>query len=153
MQRRTLVLTGVGALLGACAAPATRHSRESAVKVVTEAELAFAKTMADRDHSAFLNFVSDEAIFMNGGRPLRGRAAIGEHWKKYYADASPPFSWRPDLVEVVESGVLAQSTGPVAAPSGAVVARYYSTWRLEADGRWRVVFDDGYDVCDCAKSP
>jgi ketosteroid isomerase-like protein len=153
MQRRTLVLTGLGALLSACVSPAKCPSRENAVKVLTEAELAFAKTMADRDHSAFLSFVSDEAIFLNGGRPLRGRAAIGEHWKKYFVDASPPFSWRPDLVEVVESGVLAQSTGPVAAPNGKVVARFYSTWRLEADWQWRVVFDDGYDLCECPKSP
>jgi len=51
-------------------------------------------------------------------------------------------------VVVLASGTLAQSVGPVSNPGGKVVARFYSTWRLESDGRWRVVFDDGYDVCE-----
>jgi hypothetical protein len=34
-------------------------------------------------------------------------------------------------------------------PAGAVFARFYSVWRLEGPGVWRIVFDDGYKVCDC----
>jgi hypothetical protein len=34
-------------------------------------------------------------------------------------------------------------------PTGKVFARFYSVWRLEAPGVWRIVFDDGYTVCDC----
>lgn len=120
---------------------------------VTAAELLFAKTMADRDHSAFLGFIAEDAVFLNGGEPLRGKAAIGEYWKRFYSGPTAPFSWKPDRVEVVESGGPAQSIGPVEAPGGEVVGRFYSTWRLEPDGAWRVVFDDGYDVCDCASTP
>jgi ketosteroid isomerase-like protein len=36
-------------------------------------------------------------------------------------------------------------------PEGKVVARFTSIWRLEPDGAWRVVFDRGNEVCDCAK--
>ena len=61
-----------------------------------------------------------------------------------------PFSWKPDLVEVLDSGTLAESIGSVSAPDGTVVARFYSTWRREAGCTWRVVFDNGYDMCDCA---
>ena len=120
-------------------------------ETVRRTELAFAKSMADRDHAAFAAFVSSEAVFLNGGKPLRGKAAVLAHWKRFFETPAAPFSWRPDLVEVLDSGTLAQSIGPVAAPDGTVVARFYSTWRLEADGAWRIVFDDGYDVCECAK--
>jgi ketosteroid isomerase-like protein len=149
LPRRLALATGLAALSGGCATVAARPGRDELVRQVTAAETAFARTMADRDHVAFLGYVAEEAVFLNGGKPLRGRAAIGEHWKRFYAGPTPPFSWAPDLVEVLESGTLAQSIGPVAAPGGKVVARFYSTWRLDADGRWRVVFDNGYDVCDC----
>jgi ketosteroid isomerase-like protein len=51
------------------------------------------------------------------------------------------------MVEVSGSGTLAQTIGPVFNPDGRLVARFYSTWRREEDGAWRIVFDNGYDVC------
>lgn len=147
LDRRFAMASGLAALSAGCAAVNTRPPREELIRQATAAEIAFAKTMVDRDHAAFLGFVAEDAVFLNDGKPLRGRAAVGEHWKRFYSGATPPFTWQPDLVEV--SGDLAQSIGPVAAPSGKVVSRFYSTWRLEPDGRWRVVFDDGYNVCDC----
>ena len=122
-------------------------SRENDIAEVTAAEIAFAGTMVARNHDAFLGFISEEAIFLNGGKPLRGKAEIGAYWKRFYSGATAPFTWKPDLVESLPSGNLAQSVGPVAAPNGQVVARFYSTWRREVDGKWRVIFDDGYDVC------
>ena len=47
----------------------------------------------------------------------------------------------------------APGEGPVSLPDGKLVARYASTWRREADGRWKVVIDNGHDVCDCTKKP
>ncbi len=106
-------------------------------------EIAFAKTMEDRDLDAFLSFVSPEAIFFNGNEPLRGRNAIAEAWAPYFEGATAPFSWHPDVVEVLESGQLALSSGPVRGPSGEVAGRFNSIWRKDADGQWRVVFDKG----------
>lgn len=150
MNRRMLVLLAPLAMMTGCAhSPALR----TLIEEVTATELAFAKAMADRDHAAFLGYVAEDAVFLNGGKPLRGKAAIGESWKRFFSSAQAPFTWRPDLVEVNATGTLAQSVGPVAAPDGTVVSRFYSTWRREPDGRWRVVFDDGYDVCHCNAKP
>lgn len=118
---------------------------------VTAAEVAFAKTMADRDHAAFASFISEEAVFISGGKPVRGKPAITADWKQFYVSPRAPFSWKPDLVEVLPSGTLAYSTGPVSNPDGKVFARFNSIWRLEAPGVWRVVFDSGSDVCNCPK--
>ena len=106
-------------------------------------EIAFAKTMADRDFDAFLTFISPEAIFFDGPAPLRGREAIGAGWRAFFEGAKAPFSWEPDLVEVLESGELGLSSGPVRSPSGEVIGRFNSIWRKETDGQWRVVFDKG----------
>jgi uncharacterized protein (TIGR02246 family) len=134
--------------LGGCAAGgAPAGDRDLWVRQVTDAETAFARSMADRDLAAFAAFVADDAVFLNGGKPLRGKAAVVAHWRRFFEGPQAPFSWKPDLVEVLETGQLAQSIGPVSAPDGRNVARFYSTWRREPDGRWRVVLDNGYELC------
>jgi ketosteroid isomerase-like protein len=134
-------------LLAGCASAVPGDRREE----VRATELAFARSMAERDFTAFAALIADEAVFLNGGKPLRGKAAVLEHWKRFFAASAAPFSWRPDLVEVLPSGQLAHSEGPVSAPDGRVFARFYSTWRRSADGAWRIVFDNGHEVCDCPK--
>lgn len=106
-------------------------------------EIAFAKTMADRDFDAFLTFLSPEAVFFNGNEALRGREAIAAAWAPFFEGPAAPFSWHPDVVQVLESGGLALTSGPVRDPTGAEVGRFNSIWRRDADGEWRVVFDKG----------
>ena len=149
MKRRDALTTGLATISAGCAGVGAPVSREDLVAQVTATETAFARTMADRDHAAFLGFIADDAVFLNGGQPLRGKAAIGEHWSRFYQGPKAPFSWKPDLVEVIGSGTLAQSIGPVSSPDGKVFARFYSTWRREGDGRWRIVLDNGYELGDC----
>jgi len=132
--------------LSVCAATADEPAEPPAdtpAAQVQAREIAFARTMADRDFEAFLTFISPEAIFFDGPAPLRGRDAIGAGWRAFFEGAEAPFSWHPDLVEVLESGHLALSSGPVHAPTGEVIGRFNSIWRREADGQWRVVFDKG----------
>jgi uncharacterized protein (TIGR02246 family) len=150
MRRRNLLAAGLATVSAGCTALRPPLDRDAAVRQVSAAETAFAQTLARRDHAAFLGFVAEDAVFLNGGQPLRGKAAIGAHWQRFYTGPTAPFSWRPERVEVAGSGLLAQSTGPVFTPDGKLIAHFYSTWRLDADGQWRVVFDDGYDVCEGA---
>jgi ketosteroid isomerase-like protein len=136
--------------LGGCTS-ATPPDHAQLVAQVTAAEVAFAKTMADRDFAVFRTYIAEDAVFIGKTSQLRGRAAVEEGWKELYAESVAPFAWKPELVEVNDAGTLAISTGPISRPDGRVLAHYYSTWRRDTDGRWRVVFDNGYDVCDCAK--
>ncbi len=114
---------------------------------VANVERAFAATMKARDHAAFAGFLSEEAVFSGGGKTLQGKQAVAEDWKKFYAKPDAPFSWEPDEVDVLASGTLARTSGPVYAPDGKLIARFNSIWRLEAPGTWRVVFDGGTEVC------
>lgn len=117
----------------------------SARDQVFAAERAFARTMQDRDLAAFTRHLSKDAIFYGRGVD-RGPAAVTASWKAFFDGPAPPFSWEPTSVEVVDSGTLALSTGPVRAPDGRQISTFNSVWRLEADGVWRVVFDKG---CQC----
>ena len=140
-------------LLAACSAPAGKPDLVQLKQQVTDTERAFAKSMADRDHAAFTSFLAEETLFYNSKGPLRGKQVVAEAWKPFYAEPQAPFSWEPAQVEVLESGTLAISTGPVRDPQGKVIASFNSIWRLEAPGRWRIIFDKGCDdACDC-KAP
>ena len=129
-----------------------QQDRDSLARQVRESERAFAATMAARDLRAFGAFVSDEALFY-GRTVLRGRDSVVAGWARFFQGAAAPFSWEPASVEVLDSGTLALSSGPVRDSSGKVVGTFNSIWRLESDGRWRVLFDKGCDVCNCAPAP
>jgi ketosteroid isomerase-like protein len=106
-------------------------------------EIAFARTMAERDFESFLTFISPEAVFFGEGESLRGREAIARAWEPYFEGPDAPFSWHPDVVEVLDSGRLALTSGSVLAASGEPLGRFNSVWRKDADDQWRVVFDRG----------
>ena len=107
----------------------------------------FAKTMADRDSVAFAAHVSPEALFFSRDAVLRGRPAVVAGWRRFFEGPAAPFSWEPEQVEVLDSGGLAISTGPVRDPSGEPIGSFQSIWRRDADGRWRVIFDKGCPPC------
>ncbi|MDH3205784.1 MAG: DUF4440 domain-containing protein [Gemmatimonadota bacterium] len=132
------------ALVAMSMAPSAAQGQvnESAAEVEAR-EIAFAKAFADRDLEAFLSFVSPEAVFFNGNNPSRGHEAIAQLWAPNFDGADAPFSWHPDVIEVLESGHLALSSGPVRAASGEEGGRFTSIWRKDSDGQWRVVFDKG----------
>ena len=131
-------------ILGLCSCSRTSHETvTSAASVVEAREVAFAKTMEDRDFDAFLSFVSPEAVFFNGNEPLRGHDAITQAWAPFFENEAAPFSWQPDVIEVLESGRLALSSGCVRGASGEILGRFNSIWRKDRDGQWRIIFDKG----------
>jgi len=138
----------VAVLALSCAAPLGAETNADLKEQVRQTELAFAKTMADRDHAAFASFLADETVFF-GRSVLRGKQAVADSWKRFYEGKQAPFSWAPDAVEVLDSGTLALSSGPVWDPAGTRVGTFTSTWRREKDGRWKIVFDKGCPPCEC----
>ena len=131
----------------------TVFSEEPVIKdsrtTVEETERAFADTMAQRDFEKFKTFISEEAVFFSGTTPLRGRQQIADAWEGFFKDPPAPFSWEPEHVEVLDSGTLAWSTGPVYDADGKQVATFNSVWQLDASKQWRIIFDKGNDVCNC----
>ena len=143
------MLAGCATTQSPAAGPAAAADRGALERAVRDTESAFARTMADRDHAAFTRFLSAETVFFAGSRALRGRDAVASAWKPFYEGPAAPFSWAPETVEVLDSGQLALSSGPVHDPAGKRIATFTSIWRQEAPGVWRIVFDKG---CACTEA-
>jgi ketosteroid isomerase-like protein len=149
MNRRTL-LTLVAAAPFAATFRTNGQSGRPLTEVVADRERSFAGAMAARDLTAFGSHISPEAVFFSnadGTQVLRGKTAIVDGWKRLFEGPTAPFSWSPETAQVLDSGTLAMTTGPVRDGKGQVTGRFSSVWRLDADGKWRVIFDRG---CSCA---
>ncbi|MEO8019052.1 MAG: DUF4440 domain-containing protein [Pseudomonadota bacterium] len=148
MKIRVLMCLG---LLNVVAIPSmARESLAELTEQVRATEIAFAKTLADRDAKAFTRMIAPDAIWL-AAAPLRGPGEVLASWQKYFDAAKAPFSWAPELIEVQQGGRLALSTGPVNNAEGKRIGTYTSIWRREKSGEWRLIFDRGCPACDCGK--
>jgi ketosteroid isomerase-like protein len=136
-------------LLTAAATCTAADDLATLTEQVRATEVAFAKTLADRDVQAFRSMIAPDVIWL-AGKTLRGPDQVVTNWQKFFDAPQPPFSWAPELVEVQEGGKLALSTGPVLDPAGKRVGTFTSIWRREPSGAWKIIFDRGCPVCDCA---
>jgi ketosteroid isomerase-like protein len=144
MSRLLVALPMLVLMLAACSEqPAPLATGDTARAQVEATERHFARTMAERDLAAFGQLVAEEAVFFSGPEPLQGREQVVEWWSRFFRDPQAPFSWEPDRIEVLASGTLALSTGPVHDPKGNLTGRFVSIWRQEAPGSWKIVFDRG----------
>ena len=143
-----LILPTAASLVLYCAAPAAAQT--SLTEQVRSAEVAFARSMADRDAAAFASLIADEAVFFGNQSVMRGKDEVVEGWKRFFDGPSAPFSWKPAEVEVLASGTLGMTSGPVFDPQGRRIGTFNSIWQRQADGSWKVIFDKGCPPCDCA---
>ena len=112
-------------------------------------EIGFSKSVETQDRDTFASFIDPDARFV-GGKVDRGREVITEAWAIFFTGDLPSIKWRPQIVEVLESGDLALSRGPYRiidkdenGDATEAWGTYNSVWRLDADGEWLVVFDAG----------
>ena len=112
-------------------------------------EIGFSKSVEVQDHELFRSFVDPDARFANAS-VLRGNEAIVDAWATFFVEDSPRIKWRPQFVEVLESGDLALTRGPYRIvdknEKGELTeswGTFNSVWRINADGEWLVVFDAG----------
>lgn len=112
-------------------------------------EVAFSRAAEDRDLAAFVSFLDADARFVGTG-VLRGPDEIAAAWQVFFEDDGPEIRWRPQFVEVLESGDLALTRGPyrvlAKGPNGEVVEEwgtFNSVWRKDADDTWRIILDAG----------
>lgn len=116
---------------------------EAPDQILGAVESAFAATMADRDLNAFVGFLDPETVFFAGPTELRGAEAVKKAWAPFFQGEAAPFSWRPEVVSVLDSGSLGLSSGPVLDPEGNRIGTFNSIWRLDPDGAWKIIFDRG----------
>lgn len=154
-MRLSLAITLLAAALAlgqGASPPANALAEGDTGRLATElaaAEEAFARTMAERDHAAFVTYLAAEAVFFGRRGEIRGSEAVAAAWKPLFDGPEAPFSWRPESATVLDSGSLGLTSGPVLAPDGRRVGTFNTVWRRGADGSWKVVFDRGCPECEC----
>lgn len=131
--------------------PATVPALDKAECEVWERELGFARSVAMHDAAAFAEHVHPQAAFNSGApQPLRGREAIVAAWSDIIAGRGLKLSWYPERVTIGGPGDVAWSSGPALfedlAPDTKQrwsIGKFHSVWHRDADGTWRVLFDQG----------
>jgi ketosteroid isomerase-like protein len=151
MTKRLMFLAAVSIAILSLAPAHAQRVGASPADEVRAAETAFAKSMADRNIAAFTALLADEAVFFGGKGVARGKAAVVADWKRFFDGPAAPFSWAPAEVEVLPSGSLGFTSGPVYDPKGQRIGTFNSVWQRQTDGSWKVVFDKGCPPCECAK--
>lgn len=114
-------------------------------------ELSFARSVAEHDAAAFAAHLHAQAAFGAGRpQPTRGREAIAAEWADLVAGKRLRLRWYPQRVTVGGVGDVAWSTGPAlyqrlepGAQPRYLLGQYQSVWHRDADGVWRILFDDG----------
>jgi ketosteroid isomerase-like protein len=118
------------------------------VRTLREADLALARTVEESDRAAFGASLADDACFLGGGEPSKGRAAVLAGWSSFFEKEGPRLRWQPELAEMARSADLGYTIGRWESETrdadGRTVkseGRYVTVWRKEADGRFRVAAD------------
>ncbi|MFT3896715.1 MAG: DUF4440 domain-containing protein [Thermomonas sp.] len=116
-------------------------------------ELAFARSVAEHDTAAFKGIVAEGAVFgAKRPNPRRGRDAVAAAWSGLIAGKELRLSWYPRMVAIGGEADIAYSSGPALyedlAPDTKqrfLIGAFQSIWHRDADGTWRVLFDDGIE--------
>jgi ketosteroid isomerase-like protein len=113
-------------------------------QTLVEMERAFAKAAAAKGtRDAFLEFLADDGVVFQPG-PVNG--------KKFWSERQPRkglLSWEPVFADVSRAGDLGYTTGPWEfrpnGPADQPVAfgQYFTIWKKQRDGSWKVVLDRG----------
>lgn len=117
-------------------------SRAEAIASLIEAERAFAQSAAELGtRDAFLAYLADDAVL------FRPRALNGKRWLSDQPPTPGLLSWKPLYADIAASGDLGFTMGPwvYGREPGDSAARgyYFSVWRKQTDGVWKVVIDHG----------
>jgi len=130
------------------AAPMVSQEKKSAVESIVEAERAFARTSVKKGiRDSFIEFFAEDGINFQP-HPTATREAFS----KRQATPSPiVLDWHPITADVSRAGDLGYTTGPYTLTDSQAnkllkQGYYFSLWKKQSDGNWKVVLDCGIDT-------
>ena len=120
-------------------------------KELRKMEAAFEQATLDHGLNGFMSFFADDGVvLMPDIGPVKGREAIRK--TKVAGFARPGFSlrWKPEYADIAASGDLGYTYGPYTmmfiGSDGKKVTRtgrYFTIWKKQKDGSWKVMLDNG----------
>lgn len=135
------------ALLTASAVSASApHSTDPAQQILA-AEAAELAAWEAGDIEAIMNAYAEDAVVMPGGSVVPDRKSLQELFLAFLEDPGFTLTFRSDPPLLAASGEIGVSVGTYAVsfthPESREIVRHTGrhlmTWRLQADGQWRVI--------------
>ena len=133
---------------GAMPRSATQKGGDGALAATQDADAMFAEAGSTRSGpgEAFASWVAADGLFPGSTDGLRGVAMVHASFNQW--PNGTVLLWGPTRSAGYAAGGLAFTVGEAVrknADTGAVLAKtkYFTVWRLDADGRWRWIFDLG----------
>lgn len=113
---------------------------------IIDTEKKFAKLLKEKGmHDAFIAFADDEAVLMRNNNLIIGKDAID---KRYRNLNSKNLEWKPDFVEVSNSGDFAYTYGKYNFKYKDSLGNdqidtgiFHTVWKRQDDGSWKFVWD------------
>jgi ketosteroid isomerase-like protein len=137
-MRRFVLAASFCVLCAACA------KGSASPRSLMDRDAAFCRAVAERGISGFREFVSPAVVTMPPGGPFQSNR---EQWEKMWDDVlggGVSLAWQP--VGGAVEGRLGYTYGTwrMKKQDGAErTGKYFTAWRLDDDGVWRVVLDGG----------
>lgn len=133
--------------LASLAPRAHAQARTPGLQSLIDAELAFARrNMEAGQKQSWLDYFAPDGVMFLASGPVNAREYMSGDPQPAPAPAGA-FDWRPTFGGVARSGDLGFSAGPVkvaGAPRADLM--FFSVWRRQPDGAWRVVADLGLPI-------
>ena len=67
---------------------------EAATRQATGAERGFGRSLAERDHAAFMSHLSEQAVFVSGPKVPNRKAAVAAAWERFFDAQDARGVWR-----------------------------------------------------------
>jgi len=138
-----ITLSLIFLMLDACA-----KNQSALEKEIEETESEFAQMASEKGiPEAFIYFAADNAVILRNNSIIRGKDSI-KIWFSQQSYSNISLTWKPDFIDVSESGDLAytygkytysiiDSTGKERTSSGI----FHTVWKKQPDGSWKYVWD------------
>lgn len=120
-------------------------SKKNSLKEIMKEDIAFSD-YASRNgfFNAFMKFAADDIVKLGEGHfPIIGKAALERSFEG--RPGTKNLTWYPVAGEMAESGDIGFTWGNWKLQKGdsTFYGNYYTFWRKEKDGKWKVTLDGG----------
>ena len=133
----------IKAMLALVAVAAAVPAKASDFDDLVAAERAFAADASARGtRAAFLAFLAEDGLVFDPG-PTSGQRVWGSR-----KESKAKLEWAPELAEIAASGDLGYTCGPwrytpEGADKPAAFGHFFTIWRKNSEGQWKVLIDHG----------
>ena len=121
------------------------ENKKRAVQQIIEADKAMSEMAAKAGfYKAILEFADDSVVKPTEGEfPIIGKTSLAKHWGGKSGPTT--LSWEPFKAEASISGDIGYTLGnwKYITKDTILNGNYYTIWKRQSDGSWKVVLDGG----------